>query len=210
MAIELKNDLDRFSYGLAMNIVASVKQIPIEINENIVAETITDLLAGGQPTLQPEEYRRVMQEFQAKLQEASQKQAEEAGKANIEAEKQFLAENAKKDGIIMTMSGLQYQVLQEGSGDSPKATDIVTVHYEGKLLSGQVFDSSYKRGEPTEFPINQVIPGWTEALQLMKRGSKYRLFIPSSLAYGAHGAGEVIAPHSTLIFDVELLDFKSK
>lgn len=117
----------------------------------------------------------------------------------------FLAENAKREGVVVTPSGLQYEVLREGNGKSPKATDIVKCHYEGRLINGKVFDSSYDRGTPAQFALNQVIPGWTEGLQLMKEGAKYRLFIPQKLGYGAYGAGS-IPPFSTLIFDVELLE----
>jgi len=123
----------------------------------------------------------------------------------LEKGQQFLQENAKKDGVKTTASGLQYEVLTEGTGKSPKATDTVLVHYKGTLLDGTEFDSSYKRGEPIEFPLNQVIKGWTEGVQLMKEGGKYRFFIPSTLAYGSRGAGGAIGPDETLIFDVELL-----
>jgi FKBP-type peptidyl-prolyl cis-trans isomerase FkpA len=123
----------------------------------------------------------------------------------LETGKAFLAENAKKEGVKTTPSGLQYIVLKEGSGKSPKATDVVLVHYAGTLLNGKEFDSSYKRGEPISFPLNQVIPGWTEGVQLMKEGAKYKFFIPSNLAYGPRGAGGLIGPDETLIFEVELL-----
>jgi FKBP-type peptidyl-prolyl cis-trans isomerase len=123
----------------------------------------------------------------------------------LEKGQQFLQENAKKEGVKSTASGLQYEVLTEGTGKSPKATDVVLVHYKGTLLNGTEFDSSYKRGEPIEFPLNQVIKGWTEGVQLMKEGGKYRFFIPSNLAYGSRGAGGAIGPDETLIFDVELL-----
>lgn len=123
----------------------------------------------------------------------------------LEKGQQFLQENAKKDGVKTTASGLQYEVLTPGTGKSPKATDTVLVHYKGTLLDGTEFDSSYKRGEPIEFPLNQVIKGWTEGVQLMKEGAKYRFYIPSNLAYGSRGAGGAIGPDETLIFDVELL-----
>lgn len=210
MAIKLETDLDRFSYGLAMNITASIKEIPTEVNTKIIAEAIGELLNGAQPQLSPEEYQKAMQEFQAKVQQAAQSQMDQAAKENIAAEKAFLDENAKKDGVIITPSGLQYQVVKEGSGPSPAANDVVSVHYEGFLLNGQVFDSSVKRCEPAKFPVNQVIAGWTEALQLMKKGSKYRLFIPAALAYGERGAGGIIGPNATLIFDVELLDIMNQ
>lgn len=125
--------------------------------------------------------------------------------SSLEKGQQFLQENAKKEGVKTTPSGLQYLVLTEGSGKSPKATDTVLVHYKGTLLNGTEFDSSYKRNQPISFPLNQVIPGWTEGVQLMKEGAKYRFFIPSNLAYGPRGAGGVIGPDETLIFDVELL-----
>lgn len=206
MAVRLENELDRFSYGLAMNITASVMQVPIEINKKVVAEAMAELLAGAQPQLATEEYQKVMQDFQAKIQAEAQKKNDQAAQSNIEAGKAFLAENGKKDGVISTLSGLQYQVIEEGEGESPTAESVVRVHYEGSLLDGMIFDSSFKRGEPVEFPLNQVIAGWTEGVQLMKKGAKYRFFIPSSLAYGPRGAGELIGPNATLIFDVELLD----
>ena len=151
-----------------------------------------------------------MQDFQKKLQEIANEQKKKVADENAKVSADFLAENAKKDGIKVTESGLQYEVITEGNGASPKATDVVKVHYEGTLISGQIFDSSIKRGEPVEFPLNQVIPGWTEGVQLMKVGSKYRFFIPSNLAYGEQGAGGMIAPNSALIFEVELLEIKSK
>jgi len=125
--------------------------------------------------------------------------------SSLEKGQTFLAENAKKDGVKTTASGLQYEVLTPGTGKSPKATDVVQVNYRGTTIDGKEFDSSYKRGEPIEFPLNGVIPGWTEGVQLMKEGAKYRFFIPSNLAYGASGAGSAIGPNETLIFDVELL-----
>ena len=151
-----------------------------------------------------------MEEKEKKLQEIANEQKKKVAEENAKVSADFLAENAKKDGIKVTESGLQYEVITEGDGASPKATDVVKVHYEGTLISGQIFDSSIKRGEPVEFPLNQVIPGWTEGVQLMKVGSKYRFFIPSNLAYGEQGAGGMIAPNSALIFEVELLEIKSK
>ena len=142
------------------------------------------------------------------LQEYFQNLANKALEANSEAGKAFLAENAKREEVTTTASGLQYEVLLEGEGDSPKATDEVTVHYHGTLIDGSVFDSSVERGQPATFPVNGVIPGWIEALQLMKPGAKYKLFIPSDLAYGERGAGQMIGPNSTLIFEVELISIK--
>ena len=145
-----------------------------------------------------DEARQLMNNYFAKLQmEADQK--------NKEFGLKFLEENKKKEGIQVTNSGLQYEVLTMGEGEKPKATSTVRCHYEGRLIDGSVFDSSYRRNQPADFPVNQVIPGWTEALQLMPVGSKWRLFIPSELGYGEHGAGDMIAPNTVLIFDVELL-----
>ncbi len=210
MAIELKSELEKFSYTLGMNISASVLQLPLEVDKEIVIACVTDLLRGGKPQIEQPEYHKIMQDFQKRLQEVVAEQKKKAADANAEAGKKFLEENAKKDGIQVTASGLQYQVIQEGAGDHPAATDTVKVHYEGTLLSGQIFDSSIKRGEPVEFPLNQVIPGWTEGVQLMTPGAKYRFYIPSNLAYGERGAGEMIGPNSTLIFDVELIEIKKK
>ena len=151
-----------------------------------------------------------MQKFQKLMQEAAEKHMAEMAKKNkLEGDK-FLAENAKKEGVKSTPSGLQYIVITEGEGDTPTSTDIVKVHYTGTLIDGRVFDSSVSRGVPAQFGVNQVIPGWTEALQMMKVGSKYKLFLPSDIAYGERGAGEMIQPNSTLIFEVELLDIIKK
>ena len=209
MSIKLENNVDRYSYALAMNIFGYVNQLPVTLNKEVIKTAFADLFKNLPPALTQEQYVAAMQDFQKQVDEFKEtKKAKdsEIGKENIENEKKFLAENAKKEGIVTTESGLQYQVITEGTGGSPAPANVVKVHYEGKLLDGKIFDSSMKRGVPAEFPVNQVIPGWTEALQLMKVGGKNRLFIPAALAYGAHGAGDAIAPHSTLIFDVELID----
>jgi len=208
MAVELKNDMEKISYALGMNISASVLQLPLKVNHELIIAAVTDLLRGGQPQLTQEEYQSAMQEFQKMLQQEAAEKNRKSGEENAAAGRKFLEENAKKEGVKVTPSGLQYLVIKEGEGDCPKATDTVKVHYEGTLISGQIFDSSVKRGEPVEFPLNHVIPGWTEGVQLMKPGAKYRFFIPSELAYGEHGAGEAIGPNSTLIFDVELIAVK--
>ena len=203
--MELKNDLDRMSYALALNMATSIRHMPAEINYDIFGEAVKELLKGGEPAITQAEYREYMQKLQQKLAEAEQSANADSANA-LEEEKAFFEQNAKADGIITTASGLQYQVLTPGKGgEKPGPRDVVRVHYEGKLLSGKIFDSSIARGEPIEFPVDQVIPGWTEALQLMEIGSKFRLFIPSRLGYGAHGAGNAIPPHSSLIFEVELL-----
>ena len=204
---EFKNDIDRMSYALALNMATSIRHMPVELNYDIFGEAVKELLKGGEPAITQAEYREYMQKLQQKLAEAEQS-ANADSAAALEEEKAFFEQNAKADGIITTASGLQYQVLTPGKGgEKPGPRDVVRVHYEGKLLSGKIFDSSIARGEPIEFPVDQVIPGWTEALQLMEIGSKFRLFIPSRLGYGAHGAGNVIPPNATLIFEVELIGF---
>ncbi|MBO5668552.1 MAG: FKBP-type peptidyl-prolyl cis-trans isomerase [Lentisphaeria bacterium] len=204
MAVELKTDSDRLAYAVAMNFATSIQQLPVKLDLGLLGNAVADLLNGGELQLSNAEYAAEMRKLQEMLQEVERKKDADS-EAILAAEKKFFEENGKMQGVITTKSGLQYQVLKEGTGDKPGRRDTVKVHYEGKLPNGTVFDSSIARGEPIEFPVDQVIPGWTEALQLMKTGAKYRLFIPSRLGYGAHGAGNAIPPHSTLIFEVELL-----
>ena len=208
MAKAIKSELEKTSYALGMNVAMSLKQIPMELDVDAVKEGLSDMLSGAKLAMEQEEYAAVMQAFQAKMQ--AEQQAATAGKAaeNAAAQKEFLAKNKDVEGVITTDSGLQYIVLKEGEGDSPNLDHTVKVHYEGKLLDGTVFDSSIQRGEPIEFGVGQVIKGWTEALQLMNVGSKYKLFIPSELAYGDRGAGNLITPGAMLTFEVELLGFK--
>ncbi len=176
--------------------------------------TFTDGLTAGSNDsdrlMTPEEIAETMQAFQQQQMAKMQEEQAAAGAKNAEAGEAFLAENGKKDGVKTTESGLQYKVVTEGDGAKPKAEDLVSVHYKGTLLDGKEFDSSYKRGQPAEFGVNQVIPGWTEALQLMPVGSKWELVIPADLAYGPGGAGGDIGPNSTLQFEVELLEIKDK
>lgn len=200
-----KNELETMSYAIGVNMAEYIKSMPLELDGSLVIRGMQEMLAGAS-AMQPDEYRAAMELCQKKMQEAGNAQMAKIAEANAAEGAAFLAANAKKDGVKATESGLQYQVVSEGNGAKPAATDKVRVHYTGTLLDGTEFDSSVRRGEPAEFMLNQVIPGWTEGLQLMNVGSKYRFFIPAELAYGARGAGEAIGPNSTLIFDVELLD----
>ena len=186
------------SYALGMNVGLSLKGDRIYPNLEEFTKGIKDVLDDA-------ELRYTLEEAYSIFYEAYNSMAEERDGESKQVENEYLAENSKKPGINITGSGLQYEVITEGNGPKPAATDTVRVHYEGALTDGTVFDSSYSRGEPIEFALSEVIPGWTEGLQLMSKGSTYRLFIPSELGYGSHGAGQ-IPPYSTLIFEVELLD----
>ena len=191
--------MDKISYALGLGIGQQIKSMNIE-NFSIedFTKSISDVIEGKETAFSSREAQMMLQEY------FTRKQKEEA-QAHIAEGKAYLDANAKRQGVVVTKSGLQYEVLQEGTGKSPKATDTVRCHYEGRLLDGSVFDSSYKRGEPADFGLNQVIPGWTEGVQLMKEGAKFRFTIPYLLAYGEQGAGASIPPFSTLIFDVELI-----
>ena len=199
--------MDKVSYALGLGIGRQLSQMGAnELNIDDFAQAIKDVLAGDQPKVADQETQQIVQEF-FQAQEAKQRAAAaEKGKVVRKAGEDYLAENAKKEGVVTLPSGLQYKVLKEGNGKKPKATDKVKCHYEGMLIDGAMFDSSIQRGEPAVFPLNQVIAGWTEGLQLMTEGSKYRFFIPYSLGYGEHGAGTSIPPFSALIFDVELIE----
>lgn len=193
--------MDKVSYALGMSIGRQLQQMnAAEVNVDDFAQAIKDVFASKATLTEAEAQAAVESFFQKKAEE-------QAGAAKKEGEA-FLAENAKKDGVVSLPSGLQYQVLREGNGSKPSATDQVECHYEGTLINGQVFDSSYRRGETATFGLNQVIKGWTEGLQPMQEGAKYRFFIPYHLAYGERGAGQSIPPYATLIFDVELVKVK--
>lgn len=195
---------EKISYIIGRDMATNLKKQGIEIEAESFTKGLKEVLAGTASSLSQAEVQEAMMALQ---QEMSQKQ-NAAGAANQEAGERFLEENKSKEGVETLPSGLQYIVLKEGTGKSPSATDTVTTHYHGTLIDGTTFDSSYERGQPATFPVNGVIAGWTEALQKMKEGAKWRLFIPANLAYGAQGAGDVIGPNSTLIFDVELLQVK--
>ena len=199
--------LDRISYALGLSMGNNFRASGIsELNVQDFADGVAAVFYGATPKMTYDEAKAEIQNFFAELEKKQRAAAEEAGKQNKEAGEAFLAENGKRAEVKTTPSGLQYEVLTEGDGPMPEATDQVEVHYTGKLIDGTVFDSSVDRGVPATFGVTQVIPGWVEALQLMKAGSKWRLFIPSNLAYGPNGApGSPIGPNATLIFDVELL-----
>lgn len=198
-AQNLKTEMEKVSYSLGVNVAKSVKSQGLEsIDADAVARAFKDVFEDNKLEVSEEESNAILQEYFTKL-------GSKANDANLAEGKKFLEENAKREGVVTTASGLQYEVLNKGEGDSPKETDKVTVHYHGTLIDGTVFDSSVDRGQPATFPVNGVIPGWVEALQLMSPGAKFKLFIPSSLAYGERGAGGSIGPNATLVFEVELI-----
>ena len=198
--------MDKVSYALGLGIGQQLAQMGAsDLNIDDFAQAIKDVIAGNPLQVKHQEAQQIVQEYFAKKEEVLNKQRQEAGKTHKEAGEKYLAENAKKDGVITLPSGLQYQVLKEGNGKKPTAKDSVKCHYEGFLIDGTVFDSSIQRGEPAVFGLQQVIAGWTEGLQLMQEGAKYRFFIPYRLAYGEGGAGASIPPFAALVFDVELI-----
>lgn len=198
--------MDKLSYALGMSMGHNFKGTGIKtLNSADFAAGVASVYDGVKPEMTFDEAKRIVNEYFAKLEAEMQAEAAKQGEVNRKNGEAFLTENAKREGIKVTESGLQYEVLESGKGDSPKASDNVEVHYTGKLIDGTVFDSSVERGVPASFGVTQVIPGWVEALQLMHEGDKWRLYIPSELAYGPNGAGGVIGPNMTLIFDVELL-----
>ncbi|MDD6897634.1 MAG: FKBP-type peptidyl-prolyl cis-trans isomerase [Bacteroidales bacterium] len=201
--------MDKVSYALGLGIGRQLAQMGAnDLSIEDFAAAIKDVIAGNELKVSNREAQTIVQEYFRKKEEKLNAERAEQGKvAKAEGEK-YLAENAKKEGVTVLPSGLQYMVLKEGNGNKPKATDTVKCHYEGFLFDGTVFDSSVQRGEPAEFALNQVIAGWTEGLQLMQEGAKYRFFIPYILGYGEGGAGASIPPFATLIFDVELLEVK--
>ncbi|MBR0169792.1 MAG: FKBP-type peptidyl-prolyl cis-trans isomerase [Bacteroidales bacterium] len=199
--------MDKLSYALGHNIGHQLIGMGLQKSLNIddYAAGIADVLQGNQPKMSHEEVHEVLEHYFAELEERQQAEAAERGKVAKGEGEAFLAANAKKAGITVTSSGLQYEVVKEGNGRQPKASDTVRCHYEGTLIDGTVFDSSYRRGMPAEFGLRQVIAGWTEGVQLMKEGSIFKFYIPYNLAYGERGAGADIPPYAALIFKVELI-----
>ncbi|HRF68050.1 MAG TPA: FKBP-type peptidyl-prolyl cis-trans isomerase [Muribaculum sp.] len=199
-------NLDRISYALGLSMGNNFRSSGIKtLDIKDFADGVAAVFEGAQPKMSYDEAKAEIKAFFEAMEAEQRAAAAKMGEVNEAAGKKFLEENGKRQEVKTTASGLQYEVINEGTGKQPVASDSVTVHYTGKLIDGTVFDSSVERGEPATFGVTQVIPGWVEALQMMKEGAKWRLFIPSNLAYGPNGAGNVIGPNSTLIFDVELI-----
>ncbi len=205
---KLITEKEKISYSIGLSLGRNFTQQGIDIDLKTFAKGVEDALKGVKPLLTDQEIREVMTNLQKSMAAKKEKQAQQASGKNQVEGKKFLEENKKRKGVITLASGLQYEIIRPGTGPVPKATDTVVTNYEGKLINGTVFDSSYKRGQPATFPVNGVIKGWVEALQLMKTGAKWKLYIPSDLAYGERSAGPLIGPNSTLIFDIELLEIK--
>lgn len=207
---DLSSETAKFSYALGLEIGASLKNINdnTELDLTILSRAIKDHLNEKEPLLSQEESNEVKKTVFTRLQTVQAEKMKTSSEKNVKDEEAFLNDNKSKGGITTTASGLQYEILRKGTGDSPKATDRVSVNYKGSLLDGTEFDSSYKRGQPSTFNVNQVIKGWSEALELMQVGGKYKLYIPSKLGYGERGAGDKIGPNATLVFEVELLSIE--
>ena len=202
----LKSQKDKMSYIIGMDIGNNLKKQSIDVEPNILVKGVKDALTGGKPLLTEQEIRETMTAFQNEM----RVKQEVVARKNKEQGDSFLADNKKKEGVKTLQSGLQYKVIKVGVGKKPKLNDYVTTHYRGTLIDGTEFDSSYKRGQPATFQVSGVIPGWTEALQLMETGAKWELFIPPNLAYGERGSGGVIGPNATLIFEIELISIQEK
>jgi FKBP-type peptidyl-prolyl cis-trans isomerase FklB len=203
-APDLTNPKSKSSYAIGLDIGGSFKKGEVDVDAKALAAGINDSLTG-KPAMTEDEMKATLAAFRQEMMAKMQAKQAAVGDTNIKAGEAFLAANGKKEGVKTTATGLQYKVMSAGKGKMPKATDTVKVHYHGTLIDGTVFDSSVQRGEPIEFPLNGVIPGWTEGVQLMKEGDKFQFVIPAKLAYGERGAGEKIGPNATLIFEVELI-----
>jgi FKBP-type peptidyl-prolyl cis-trans isomerase FklB len=211
-ASELKLDTpkNRISYTIGVNIGQDFKTQNMDVDPDVLLMGLKDTLSGKELQLTEEEMVQEIQNFQQEMQARMVAEMEEQATRNKAEGEAFLVENAKQEGVVVTESGLQYKVLEPGEGDMPGPADVATVHYRGTLIDGTQFDSSYDRGQPATFPVGGVIPGWTEALQLMQPGAKWQLFIPAELAYGERGAGQDIGPNATLLFDVELISVEKE
>ncbi len=202
---QLESVQDKVSYSIGLNIGSDFVAQGMEINPDLLARGIKDAVSQAEPLLNEEEMQAAITAFQEDMLSRQEEMMSEQSSANLQAGEAFLQENAGKEGVVTLPSGLQYRVVAAGTGASPAESDVVSVHYEGRLVDGTVFDSSIKRGEPAVFPVSGVIAGWTEALQLMQEGAKWEIFLPGNLAYGERGAPPVIGPNAVLVFDVELL-----
>lgn len=206
--ISLKDKKDKVSYAIGLDVGNAMKKQSIDIDTDIFVKGLKDALSGGKKLMTDDEIRETMTAFSHEMADKQKEMIKKLAEKNKQEGDAFLAENKKKEGVKTLPSGLQYKIIAEGTGKTPQAGDTVTVNYRGTLMDGTEFDSSFKRGQPATFPVNGVIKGWTEALQLMKEGAKWQLFIPSDLAYGDKGAGGMIGPNAVLIFDVELISIK--
>lgn len=206
----LKDKKEKISYIIGMDIGQNLKNQSIDVDPDILARGLKDGLSGGKPSLSEQEIRETMTAFQKEVKAKQEELIKKLAEKNKTEGEAFLAENKKKEGVQTLPSGVQYKVIKAGAGPKPQLTDTVTTHYRGTLIDGREFDSSYRRGKPATFQVKGIIPGWTEALQLMEVEAKWQLFIPSSLAYGEGGAGREIGPNATLIFEVELISIQEK
>lgn len=206
MSIELNTPEQKTSYCIGLDMGASCERFPIQVDLEAFFQGVRDAVEGAPPRLTQPEFIALMRTFHQQLQEQSRADSEAEAETNNDTGAEFRANNANNPDVEVRDSGLQIEILTEGTGPNPKATDTVRVHYRGTLIDGTEFDSSYQRGQAAEFPLNRVIPGWTEGLQQMKSGGKARLVLPPELAYGSQGAGQMIGPNATLVFEVELLD----
>ncbi|MFM7157098.1 MAG: FKBP-type peptidyl-prolyl cis-trans isomerase [Bacteroidota bacterium] len=205
-SMKLENQKDKASYSIGVSIGKNLKDQKVDISTDILVKGLLDAYTGAKTQMTEKEMGDCLTQFQQEIMAKAQEEAAKKGGENKTKGEKFLAENKNKPGVKTTASGLQYSVISEGSGPKPTASSTVKVHYTGKLLDGTTFDSSVDRGEPVEFPLNGVIKGWTEGVQLMNKGSKYKFYIPAELAYGERGAGNAIGPNETLVFEVELLE----
>jgi FKBP-type peptidyl-prolyl cis-trans isomerase FklB len=208
--LALKTDKDKVSYAIGVNIGKSMRKDTVDVDPAIFSRGMKDAMAGGKLLLTDDEIKTTLTKLQTDLRARQEVAMQKAGEINKKAGDDFLAQNKTKEGVVALPDGLQYKILKEGNGPKPAATDSVVCNYRGTLIDGTEFDSSYKRGQPATFPVNGVIKGWTEAVQLMPVGSKWQLFVPTDLAYGNRGAGPDIGPNATLIFEVELLSIQNK